>query len=214
MASIRALGESLGDLTDRLDSYNTYLPKQARWQAELMLSDVARSPGVSSALSNAATLTDALAKTSNSMEQMPELVGQTRAAVMADVDRQRLAAQSFVQEEREQIFNALARERVALTTDINRQRAVATADMQAEVQTGLKALHDERIGAMNDARVAAANALQDFDSRAHNLMNRFFLYGAVFTLLTLSVAALVTWLLLKRFARRPERGQTLYDRAA
>jgi hypothetical protein len=214
MASIRALGESLGDLTARLDSYNAYTPKQARWQAELMLSDLARSPGVSSALSNAATLTDALAKTSNSMEQMPELVGQTRAAVMSDVDRQRLAAQSFVQEEREQIFNSLARERVALTADINRQRAVATADMQAEVQTGLKALHDERIGAMNDARVAATNTLQDFDSRAHNLMNRFFLYGAIFMLLTLSVAALVAWLLLRRFGRRPDRGQTLYDRAA
>ena len=40
MASIKALGESIGDLTARLDSYNAYIPKQARWQAELLLGDV------------------------------------------------------------------------------------------------------------------------------------------------------------------------------
>ncbi len=214
MASIKALGESLGDLTARLDSYNTYLPRQARWQAELMLSDLVRAPEFSSALSNAAVLTDALAKTSKTMEQMPELVGQTRAGVMSDVDRQRLAAQAFVQEEREQIFDALARQRSALTADINRQRTAATADLHAEVQTGLKTLHDERVGAMNDARAAAENTLQDFDSRAQSLMNRFFIYAAVLSLLMLGLGALVAWLLLRRFGRRMDRGQALYDRAA
>jgi hypothetical protein len=214
MASIKALGESLGDLTARLDSYNTYLPRQARWQAELMLSDLVRAPEFSSALSNAAVLTDALAKTSKTMEQMPELVGQTRAGVMSDVDRQRLAAQAFVQEEREQIFDALARQRSALTADINRQRTAATADLHTEVQTGLKTLHDERVGAMNDARAAAENTLQDFDSRAQSLMNRFFIYAAVLSLLMLGLGALVAWLLLRRFGRRMDRGQALYDRAA
>jgi hypothetical protein len=214
MASIRALGESLGDLTDRLDSYNAYLPKQARWQAELLLSDLARSPEFSAAVSNAGVLSNALAKTSNSMEQMPELVGQTRVAVMSDVERQRLATQAFVQEERVQVFNALSRERVALTSDLNRQRTVATADLQAEVQTGLKALHDERVGAVNDARAAGENALQDFDSRARSLINRFFLYAAALMLVMLGLCSLVAWLLLRRFGRRPDRGQALYDRAA
>src|SRR5207344_3328133 len=107
MGSIKALGESLGDLTARLDAYNAYLPKQARWQAELLLNDFARRPEFGAAMSNAKTLTDALAKTSNTMERMPELVGQTRAGVMADVDGQRLAVQAFVREERLQAFDAV-----------------------------------------------------------------------------------------------------------
>lgn len=213
-ASIATLAESLGDFTDRLDSYNAYLPKQARWQAELMLSDLARAPEFSSALSNTAVLADALAKTSNSVERMPDLVDHTRAAVMSDVDRQRLAAQDFLQAERQQVFDTLARERAALTADINRQRTAATTDLHAEVQTGLKALHDERVGAMDDARAAAATALQDFDSRARSLMNRFFIYGAVFMLVTVALCSLAAWLLLRRFGKRPDRGQVLYDRAA
>lgn len=32
--SIKTLAEGLGDFTARLDSYNVYLPKQARWQAD------------------------------------------------------------------------------------------------------------------------------------------------------------------------------------
>ena len=37
VASIRALQEGLGDITARLDAYNIYAPKQARWQAQLLL---------------------------------------------------------------------------------------------------------------------------------------------------------------------------------
>src|SRR5262249_26468447 len=74
MGSIKALGESLGDLTARLDAYNAYLPKQARWQADLLLNDFAGRPEFGAAMSNAKTLSDALAKSSNAMENLPELV--------------------------------------------------------------------------------------------------------------------------------------------
>ncbi len=42
--SIKTLAEGMGDFTARLDSYNVYLPKQARWQAELLLTDFTHDP--------------------------------------------------------------------------------------------------------------------------------------------------------------------------
>jgi hypothetical protein len=215
MASIKALGESLGDLTARLDAYNAYLPKQARWQAELLLSDVARRPEFGAAMANAKTLSDALAKTSNTMEHMPELVAQTRAGVMADVESQRLAAQAFVREERIQAFNALRQERIAIAANISRERQAATAGIRAESQKVLGVLHDERMAAESDLRAAGEKTLQDFDDRARVLTNRFFLMALGFMLLTLVLCSLVAWLLLRRFAEaRPVSGQTLHDRAA
>jgi hypothetical protein len=215
MASIKALGESLGDLTARLDAYNAYLPKQARWQAELLLSDVARRPEFSAAVANATVLSDALAKTSSSMEHMPELVGQTRAAVMADVERQRLAAQAFLREERVQAFNALRQERIAMVADISRERQAASAGIRAESQRVLGALDNERMATMSDVRAAGEKTLQDFDNRARTLSNRFFLFALGLMLLTLLLCSLVAWLLLGRFARaRPARDQILHDRAA
>jgi hypothetical protein len=215
MATIKGLGESLGDLTARLDAYNAYLPKQARWQAELLLSDLARRPEFGAAMANAKTLSDALAKTSNTMEHMPDLVGQTRAGVMADVDGQRLAAQAFVREERIQAFNALRQERIAIAADISRERQAAIAGVGAESQKVLGILHDERMGAESDLRAAGEKALQDFDDRARVLTNRFFLFAVGLMLLTLVLCSLVVWLLLRRFAGAlPARAEALHDRAA
>ena len=215
MASIKALREGLGDLTARLDSYNAYLPKQTRWQAELLLSDIARNPEFGTAMANAAVLSDALAKTSSSMEQMPELVGQTRAGVTADVERQRLAAQAFLREEREQAFNTLKQERIALTSDISRERQAAIAGISAEVQKMLESLHDERLAATSDLSAASEKTLQDFDSRARALTNRLFLFALGLMLLTIVLLSIVGWLLLRRFtAARPVRDQMLHDRAA
>jgi len=215
MASIKALGESLDDLTARLDAYNAYLPKQARWQAELLLSDITRNPEFDRAMTNAAVLSDALAKTSSSMEHMPELVGQTRAGVMADVEGQRLAAQAFLREEREQVFDALRQERIALAANISRERQAAIAGISTEAQKVLAILHDERIAATSDLRTAGEKTLQDFDGRARVLTNRLFLFALGLMLLTMVLLSIVAWLFLRRFAAvRPARDQRLHDRAA
>src|SRR5262249_28299475 len=171
MASIKALGESLGDLTARLDVYNAYLPKQARWQEELLLSDLARTPQVGALMSNFTTLTDALAKTSVTVERMPELSAEMRKAV----ETERLAIQDFVRAEREQAFNSVAQERAALISGVGRQRLAITADLRGERQIVLQALHNEREAAINDVRTAGDQALQDFDAKARRLINHFFL---------------------------------------
>jgi len=210
MATIKALGESLGDLTARLDSYNAYLPRQARWQAELLLSDLAHGPELSAAASNFTALTNALAKTSNTMETLPELMGQAQKTV----DTQRLAAQDFLREERLQVFNALGEERAALLAGVSRERQAATADLQTERQIVLQALDSERESAIRDVRAASDRALLDFDQKARGLINHFFVRALELMLLTLALGILATWLLLRRFGRRPSRGQVLYRRAA
>jgi len=211
MAAIQALGESLGDLTARLDAYSAYLPKQARWQEELLLSDLARTPQASALISNFSTITDALAKTSGTVEKMPELSAEMRKAVEAE----RLAIQDFVRAEREQAFNSVAHERVALLSGVDRERQAITADLRGERQIVLQAVHNEREAAINDVRTAGDQALQDFDAKARGLINHFFLRAFELMLVTLALGALVTWLLLRRFTRRrPDRGQVLYDRAA
>ena len=211
MASIKTLTESLGDLTARLDSYSAYLPKQARWQTELLLNDLARSPTFGATRSNFATVSDALAKTSSSIEKMPELIGQADKAVA----NQRLAVQDFLQYERLQLFNSMDQQRVALLSAVDRQRQEVTADLSGERQIVLEALHSEREAAINDVRSAGDRALQDFDARARGLINHFFWRALELMLITLALCAVAVWLLLRRFARRrPDRGQVLYDRAA
>jgi hypothetical protein len=214
-ASIKALGESIGDLTARLDSYNAYLPRQARWQAELLLSDVARDPQVAAAMSNLAVVSSALDKASGKVDQLPEMMGQMRQAVLADVESQRLAAQAFLRQERLETLDSLDQVRIDTMAGIDRERVAATADVRKERKIVLDSLQNEREAVMNDLHTASDKALQDFDARSRSLIDHFFVRVLEIFLLALLLGAVVAWLLLRRFTtRRWDRGGRLYDRAA
>jgi hypothetical protein len=215
MASIKALGESLGDLTARLDSYNVYLPKQARWQAELLLTDLTRDPGVEAVATNFVVISSALAKTSSTMERMPDLMAQTREAMRTEVDGQRLAAQAFLREERVQTLDALRQERIATVAAMHSERLAATADLRGERQIVLDAVHNEELAFMNNLNAASDKAIRDLDANGRRLIDHFFLRALELMLLTLALCFLVTWILMRRLAaRRPGRGERLHDRAA
>jgi hypothetical protein len=215
MASVKALGESLGDLTARLDSYNVYLPKQARWQAELLLRDLRRDPQVDAVMSNFVVVSNALAKTSSSMDRMPELMGQAREAVRADVEGQRLAVQAFLREERLQTLDALRQERIATIAAVRSERLAATADLRGERQAVLDALHNQEVAVMNDFNATSEKAIKDLDTRSRGMIDHFFLRALELVLLTLVLCCLAAWILLRRFAPwHLGRGERLYDRAA
>ena len=108
VASVRALEQGMGDLTARLDAYNVYAPKQARWQAELLLSDLGQDPHVATAMSSLGAISGAAGKASGNIDRMPEFMKQARAAVLADVQGQRLAVQDFVDQQRALTLSRLA----------------------------------------------------------------------------------------------------------
>ena len=215
MASIKALGESIGDLTARLDSYNAYIPKQARWQAELLLGDVTSDPQVSTALSNFVVLSNTAAKASSNMDRMPDLVGQAREAVRADVEGQRLSAQAFLNEQRLRTVDALQQQRLATIAAFRSERLAATADMRGERQVVLDALHNDEVAAINDFQAMSDKAIRDLDARGRGLIDHFFMRALELMLLAFVLCFLVAWMLLRSFpAKASERGAKLLDRAA
>ncbi len=197
-ASLKALGEGVGDLTARLDSYNVYLPKQARWQGELLLMDIARDPQVDAVMSNVVVLSNALAKTSSGMERMPETMGQAREAIRADVDGERLAAQAFLHEERLQTLDAVRQERIATIAALHNERLAATADLHGERKAVLDALYIQEAAVMNDVNAQSEKTLKDLDSRGRGLIDHFFLRALELVLLILVLCSLVLWILLRR----------------
>lgn len=214
MASIRALGESLGDLTARLDSYNAYLPKQIRWQSELLLWDVTRDPQARAVASDFGNLSNAMAKTSSSLEGMPQLLGQAREGLREDVDAQRLAAQAFLREERIEAFDNLNRQRIATIADLRAERVAATADLRNERQIVLTALRDAETAAAMDLNAASEKTLENLDDRASSLIDYLFLRALEVIVLTLVLCSFLAWMLLRRLPSRQNRPEKLHNRAA
>ena len=215
MASVKALGESLGDLTARLNAYNAYFPKQARWQAELTLSDLARDPRINSAMTNAAALSKSLETTSASMERLPEVMDETREAAVGDLEGQRLAGQAFLRQERLETLATLQQERIATLAAMRGERVAATSELRQERKIVLDALHNDEIEIMNQVNATVDKATKDFDARSRSLIDHFFVRAFELVLVTLVLCSLVAWILLRRYSfRRWGRGGGVYDRAA
>ena len=214
LASIKALQEGLGDITARLDSYNTYLPKQARWQAELLVSDLAHYPEFGAAVSNFAALSKALDRTSNNLDRLPQLASTARNVALADIDSQRLATQSFLTQERVEVIEALSQQRIAAMSDLRGERLAATADLRSERQTVLDAVHEEEMAAVHDLQMLSQQTLNDFDRRSRRVVDHVFWRAIELVLMTLLLCFLIGWTLLRRFTSRslPSRGH--YERAA
>jgi len=213
-ASLNAIVESIGDLTARLDTYNAYLPKQARWQVELMISDLASSPQAGAAMASAASLTGTLAKTSDTLEHAPELVREMQKTTMADVEAQRLAGQAFLQGERKAVLDAVDRERMATVAGLRGERLAATADLRGERQIILDSLQQQEAKMMSDLDGARERALVDFDNRSRGLIDHFFLRALELTIFMAVLSILAVWLFLRGFLRRRQRGEDFYTRAA
>ena len=202
LASIKALQEGLGDITDRLDSYNAYLPKQARWQAELLVSDFTGGREFGAAASNFAVLSKALDETSNNLDRMPELAARAREVALGDIDGQRVAAQSFLREERLQTIDALTQERINAMADLRSERVAATADLRGERQIVLDAVHQEEANAVSDLHRLSQQTLNDVDKRSRRIVDHFFWRAFELILLTLGLFFLVTWVLLRQFTSK------------
>ncbi len=201
-SSIKTLAEGLGDITARLDSYNAYLPKQARWQAELLLSDFTHDAQIRGALSDFATLSNSAAKASGTIDQMPGLVDQTRKAFKTDVDDERLSLQAFVREERLSTLYALQQERIATIDAMHVERLATTAQISDQRQATLEALRGQETAMMDEFEQISQRDIQNIDARGRSLINYFFLRVLELMLLTLALCALLAWIFLRRFTPR------------
>jgi len=214
LASLNALQEGLGDITARLDSYNTYLPKQARWQAELLMSDLANDPQLGAAASNFAVLTRALDKTANQIDQMPETARTARNIALGDIQNERLAAQSFLTQERVQVVEALAEQRVSAMADLRRERLDATSDFRIEREVVFAAIHKEEMSAISDLRTLSQQTISDLDKSSRQLLDRLFWRAIALVTTTLLLSFLVFWILFRRLTSTGLAKRTDYRHAA
>jgi hypothetical protein len=204
IASIKELAESMGDLSARLDSYNLYLPKEARWQAELFVADLERDPQVSAALSYLGALASSAAKIDNERLSTQDFVRQERLETLDNLQQQRIAT-----------IAALHAERLGATADLHAERLGATADLRKERQTLLSALRDDEAAVMNDVKATSEQDIKTLGTKAHDLIDQLFLRAVELMLLTLVLSSLVAWILLRRFsARPPDRAERRFQRAA
>jgi hypothetical protein len=116
LSMMGAAGSALENVEDgmaRLDLYAMNLPRQARWQAEAAVQDLARSPEVErvvASLNHALELAEPLSELAGDADA---IVGRERAALLGGIGRERAAFESFILDEHRAVVADIASERAA-----------------------------------------------------------------------------------------------------
>jgi len=182
-SALAAVGDvelSVQILDARVAQIQATMLKEARWQAELLLADMARLPLADSLTGQMGRLTTSVERVTDVAETMPDLV-----------DRERIAAFASVTEERIAVLKSITAEREALVAALASERAIA-----------VEALHEERVATLRDAEISAQRLIDYTLSRklelfVNHILLRIFLGALVLILLMLGAG-----LILIAFARR------------
>ena len=99
-SALGSLEETTADVMMRMDLYTMYLPRLARWEAELAADDLTRGVDVRTLSAEFERLTGAVDRLAAVAETAPDLVERERTAVLNAVQAERLAVLDGVQKER------------------------------------------------------------------------------------------------------------------
>ncbi|WP_158622333.1 chemotaxis protein [Corallococcus sp. CA047B] len=143
------LVEDTRDLTARVDLYAGSLPRQARWQAELVVDDAMRSPMLQSTLADLGRTVDLLERVGAVAANTPALIDRERKAVLEALHNERLGLQGFVTEERQAVLADVGRERQAVVDALHAER-VATLQQLDGLARGWVDHAFDRLGPLVD----------------------------------------------------------------
>jgi hypothetical protein len=144
-----------------LNAQTAYMPRIARWQAELLLYDLDQAPAVASATGALKQLPDLIKDAVN--KQVPELVERERASVLASVRQERIETLDTVEKMRQATMESISKERLALAALIVDERG-----------TVLKEVNAERVQTVREAHDIAMEAIATGIPAGDKLIDRFF----------------------------------------
>jgi len=185
--AVGAVSDLLEDLSERLNAYAAHLPKQARWEAEILLTEMTGTHSVEGALEDLREVGAGARRLQGLIDDAPnlfaterDLLAEERRTILTDVNAQRLQTLAFMTSERREVLAAARQERLALV-----------ADMQGERVAFLAALRQERIETLVALDKIKTDAIQSTLAGVRDLVDyTFWLIAGLTGCLLLAGAAI------------------------
>lgn len=115
------MSQSLDEMRSQIGSYMEVLPKQARWEAEYLLSNTVNNPELTSRFDS---LTSLLERSILVLESGEELIDSQRQAAFQDISKERMAVIQALRQEREIILEEIKSEREIVLSELIEQLTI------------------------------------------------------------------------------------------
>lgn len=161
--AVGSLEENVRNLSNRLPIYLEHLPRQARWEAELLVHDMGGTEGIEGALENFGTLVESVERAVAVVERVPEIVTQERNVAL-----------KTIQKEREALIEAIGEERVATIDELRKERIAILDAIRQERIAALEALRQERMATMKELEAITIKAIKESSTPMEGFVDRVF----------------------------------------
>jgi hypothetical protein len=205
VGGFKAIGKltvDMSDLSARLATIASHLPKQAHWQALLILEEYLDNEEADALVDGLTEFPGSLDRVALALEELDVLVASERATVLEAVRLERLEVQQFADETLTRTLEHLTQERLAILEAAQAERvAVLQAIHQERIDT-IQVLQQEReliLAEMNGMADGLADRSLDIMDRA---IDHFFLRLIQILAVLLAVAVVVTLVALRFMTRR------------
>jgi hypothetical protein len=192
--TVGAVSDTLENLSERLNIYAAQLPKQARWQAELLVADMAGEHEVEDTLADIHDVGTAARRANDLLGDVPGVLGAAAPPLREAVAAERRALLEGVNGQRLQTLEYLTSERLATLAALREERVTIGA-----------ALHQERIETLKEVDAIKTRAVETTLAGLRDLVDyTLWRAAAVLVFLMLSAATLVVvgyWLTVGRRPR-------------
>jgi hypothetical protein len=151
-AEIGAITQTVESLNGRLSLYMAHLPKQARWQAELLLEDPTTSGKLAGALEDLAGIDATATRVADTLDRaVDDTVPAVVNEVLVTLHQEVMTISDLIDAQRRIVLEQLPNEYEEIFTRVSEQRIAALRDVETQLQQALGRVDDVVASAMTDA---------------------------------------------------------------
>jgi len=144
MVVVSGVNENVADMRKLSALYADFLPKQARWQTELLLLDSVAQQPLAAALGNLTIAAQAADRAAATAESIPAVIEHQRQAAEQALTAERQAAFSELDRMRVDTLTTLREERLAVLAALREERELTAAAIEAAALRSLSSV-DEKV---------------------------------------------------------------------
>ncbi len=175
--TVGTVAVSMEELGDQASTYMNLLTKQARWQAELMVSETANRRDIEGGLAMLAELAASVNRLSPIAEQIPELMAREREAFFGTLQQERIEVLSDIERQRLETMLFLTRERSTIIDDLKSERQALVEILQSERTAILQSIDAQRMATLAEFESTGNRMLRKAQNQSEQLIDHVFIRG-------------------------------------
>jgi hypothetical protein len=185
LSSVAQIDETVRDLSDRFTIYIEQIPKEVRWNSELLVLRLNRDI-IDPFKTDVESMDRSLEGIHKALEEVPSLIGSERRLVLEDLDL-KLA----------ETLNAIDVQRIATVDVLQDERVILLQELNKQLETSLASLEQGRVLLMSELQTLTAQSIEQGSQETKELVDHLF-----WRVLQLLLVAVVLFALSSIFVRR------------